>query len=328
MKHRVVDLFAGGGGLSLGFGNAGFDIVCAIEKWQPAIEIYQQNFHSHPVLCTDLACVDSATILIQRFAPSIIIGGPPCQDFSSAGKRDETLGRANLTISFAEIIQACKPAFFVMENVDRAAKSKTFQTALDIFKNTGYGLTIKTLNAAYCGAPQLRKRLFVIGQLGEQDGFMEHALDAGQAEVPMTVRQYFNGSLKLEHYYRHPRSYARRAIFSVDEPSPTIRGVNRPVPKGYPGHAGDPIAIGDHIRPLTTMERAKIQTFPDDFKWVGSKTDIEQVIGNAVPVKLAEYVASCLMRHVEKSNACCLQSLPFQHPAAYSSKQEAEPLPS
>lgn len=317
MTYKVVDLFAGGGGLSLGFSRAGFEVVCAIEKWQPAIEVYQENFN-HPVINIDLLDIDKAASLIKNYAPSLIIGGPPCQDFSSAGKRDESLGRANLTISFAEIVQKCKPEVFVMENVARAAKSKAFQVALKIFKNAGYGLTIKILNSAYCGAPQLRKRLIVVGKLGEKDSFLEKILEDGLSIEPMTLRQYFNGSLNFEHYYRHPRSYARRGIFSVDEPSPTIRGVNRPVPKGYLGHSGDPIKVNSNLRSLTTHERAKIQTFPDDFKWVGSKTDIEQVIGNAVPVKLAEYVASNIRKYLEQKENTYIQNQLFQECAKYS----------
>ena len=105
----------------------------------------------------------------------------------------------------------------------------------------------------------------------------------------MTIRDWFGESINTNFYYRHPRSYARRAIFSVDEPSPTIRGVNRPIPDGYSAHPGDAAAISE-ARPLTTAERARIQTFPEEFQFIGCKTDIEQMIGNAVPVRLAQYV--------------------------------------
>jgi DNA (cytosine-5)-methyltransferase 1 len=159
-------------------------------------------------------------------------------------------------------------------------------------------LTIRLLNAAHCGAPQTRKRLFVIGQLGGRDGFLDDALTEGLSDLPMTLRQYFKDGLPFDHYYRHPRSYARRAVFSIDEPSPTIRGVNRPIPKGYPGHAGDPVPISHDMRSLTTKERALIQTFPMCFQLPGCKSDVEQVIGNAVPVKLAEYVASRLVKYI------------------------------
>jgi len=90
----------------------------------------------------------------------------------------------------------------------------------------------------------------------------------------------------------------RRGIFSIHEPSPTIRGVNRPIPKGYTKHLGDPVQVSDKVRPLTTLERSYIQTFPDTFIFNGSKTDLEQIIGNAVPVKLGEYVANCVNEYI------------------------------
>ena len=300
MNLRTVDFFAGGGGLSLGFQRAGFEVVCAVENWQPALEVYRENFSGHDAVSLDLSNEIAAIQLLHNYQPSIVVGGPPCQDFSSAGKRDEGLGRASLTISYANAISQYRPSFFLMENVARAGSSNTFKCALDIFKRAGYGVTIQVLNAAHCGAPQSRKRLIVIGQLGGKDGFLDAALADGLSEKPMTLREYFSNGLPFEHYYRHPRSYARRAVFSIDEPSPTIRGVNRPIPKGYPGHAGDPVPASGNLRPLTTQERALIQTFAQDFRLPGNKSDIEQVIGNAVPVKLAEYVASRLYRYMRE----------------------------
>lgn len=107
---RTIDLFAGCGGLSLGFENAGFDIKAAFEIWQPAIKVYQRNFR-HPIFQVDLS-EESVIHTLRECKPEVIIGGPPCQDFSSAGKRDESLGRANLTINFARIIASIKPRFF------------------------------------------------------------------------------------------------------------------------------------------------------------------------------------------------------------------------
>ena len=154
------------------------------------------------------------------------------------------------------------------------------------------------MDASYCGVPQLRKRLFVIGRRFGRDSFLDELLDDGLSRKRLTLREYFGDSLKIQHYYRHPRSYARRAIFSVDEPSPTIRGVNRPIAKGYSGHPGDTSSIKEGIRPLTTKERSMIQTFPENYILCGNKTHVEQIIGNAVPVKLAEYVASCLKKYI------------------------------
>jgi DNA (cytosine-5)-methyltransferase 1 len=129
----------------------------------------------------------------------------------------------------------------------------------------------------------------------------------------MTLRKYFRNRLPFEHYYRHPRSYARRGVFSVDEPSPTIRGVNRPIPRGYPGHEGDTVAISESLRSLTTQERARIQTFPATFKLPGSKTDVEQVLGNAVPVKLAEYVAKHLADYIDQLEVPCQLGAAYQN---------------
>jgi DNA (cytosine-5)-methyltransferase 1 len=292
---RAVELFSGCGGMSLGFQNAGFEIVAAYEYWDAAVECYSANFR-HPVRKADLSDMASAIPAIASDRPDAIIGGPPCQDFSSAGKRVES-DRASLTVCYARIVDAVRPRLFVMENVARSLRSGAYGEAREIFKGAGYGLTEAVLDASLCGVPQSRKRLICVGALGEADGFMAEGLRRGLAERPLTLREHSGGSLGFEFYYRHPRNYSRRAIFSVDEPAPTMRGVNRPVPKGYRGNPGDACPPGDGVRPLTTLERAMVQTFPPSFVWTGSKTENEQMIGNAVPVKLAEHVARAVMGH-------------------------------
>jgi len=300
MEIKAVDLFAGGGGFSLGFLNTGFKIVAAFDNWPPAVALYRENFKNHPILELDLSSAHAAAKEILKFNPDMIIGGPPCQDFSSAGKRNEALGRATLTINFAEIVNKVLPKWFVMENVDRAKMSRSIKEAVKLFKKTGYGLTQIIIDASFCGVPQKRKRLFIIGELGGCDNGLMWRLLNNLDSKPTTMRDYFGDKLDFDHYYRHPRSYKRRGVFSIDEPSPTIRGVNRPVPDGYPGHPGDSAPLSETIHPLTTKERCQIQTFPEDFKLIGSKTDLEQIIGNAVPVKLAEYVALQLKEYIQE----------------------------
>lgn len=297
---RVVDLFSGCGGLSLGFQNAGFEIVGAFDNWEPAVEAYKRNF-DHPISNLDLGS-EEALKVISKLRPDIIVGGPPCQDFSHAGKRNEDLGRADLTISYANIVVKVKPKFFVMENVDRALTSKRYAEAKKVLEKAGYRLIEKVLDASLCGVPQKRKRLFVIGGLKEDLSALAEDLDNCLSKEPLSVAKYFktNGiPLDVKNYYRHPRNYARRAVYSVDEPSATIRGVNRPVPANYPGHPADSAKITKSLRPLNTIERSYIQTFPVNFNFEGfSKTTLEQMIGNAVPVKLAEFVASSLMEFI------------------------------
>lgn len=295
---RVVDLFCGCGGLSLGFQNAGYDIVAAYDKWEAALNVYRNNF-THPVSELDLSNVQASSIVIEQQQPDMIIGGPPCQDFSSAGKRDENGGRGDLTINYAQIISNVRPKWFVMENVARIVKTQKLIAAKAIFKKAGYGLSQHVLDASYCGVPQKRKRLFLIGKLHEMDGFLDPFINNSLAKHPMTMRDYFGDSLGIEYYYRHPRSYVRRGIFSIDEPSPTVRGVNRPMPEGYKIHPNDPVKSKEGIHSLTTLERSYIQTFPRTFQFSGNKTDVEQMIGNAVPVNLGTFVAKAITKYLE-----------------------------
>lgn len=290
MSRRVVDLFAGCGGMSLGFQNAGFDVVAAYDNWQPAIDIYGKNF-SHPIYKKDLSTED-VTDEIKNLKPDIIIGGPPCQDFSIAGKLNLVGKRASLTRVYSHIVAAVRPRWFVMENVYTIERSPIFKEVLDVFRKAGYGITKHVWDASYMGVPQMRKRYFVIGCMGKDDGFLMDALLDGLSGERMTMRKYFsNHPLDTEYIYIHPRNYKRRAIFSVDEPCCTIRSVNRPIPANYAIHPADKTSDLSKVRPLTTKERSYIQTFPETFDFVGSQASIEQAIGNAVPVKMAEYVA-------------------------------------
>lgn len=302
-KIKVVDLFAGCGGLSLGFMNAGFEICAAFDNWDEAIRIYSNNF-DHPIIKRDLSDISDISD-IASYKPQIIIGGPPCQDYSSAGHRDESLGRAELTIKYAEIIKHLKPSYFLMENVPNIQKSEKLTIVLGMFKEAGYGISRMVIDASKCGVPQKRRRYIVIGGLNKGDGFLDKLLIENQSAKSMTLRDYFGDTLGFEYYFRVPRSYSRRGIFSIDEPSMTIRGVDRPVPSGYKGHPNDPIPLNSSIRTLTPQERGWIQTFPKDFDWgEGSKTNLNQAIGNAVPVKLAEYIANCLMQYINGTENC------------------------
>ncbi len=301
---KVVDIFAGCGGLSLGFQNAGLEIVGAFDNWQSAIEVYIKNF-SHPIYNCDLSSLKDDYTIFKNINCDMVIGGPPCQDFSSAGKRNENLGRGDLSISFAEIVTSIRPEWFVMENVEGYKKTQKYSQVIDIFKANNYGLTETVIKASLCGVPQNRKRYICIGKLDGEDDELLPYLNKNLAKTPMTVRDYLGDSLGVEYYYRHPRSYKRRAIFSIDEPSPTIRGVNRPIPKTYKLHAGDACPVTEKLRPLTTIERSLLQTFPQDFVFDEknqSKTDLEQMIGNAVPVKLAEYLANSIIDYIQSDS--------------------------
>ena len=262
----------------------------------PNIEVYRKNFN-HPAFEQDLSDVKGSVDAIEAYSPTVIFGGPPCQDFSTAGFQDESRGRAALSISFAEIVTTIKPQWFVMENVATIRNTNAFKAICELYRKSGYGLTCKVLNAAYCGVPQSRKRMFIIGGLGEEDGFLEDSLQSGLADKPMSIRDYLGDKLGIDHYFRVPTNYNRRGVFSVDEPSMTIRAVDRPIPPGYKGNPKDSAPV-DEVRCLTPKERSYIQTFPESFDFFGGKSDVNTMIGNAVPVNLAKYVASALACYI------------------------------
>ena len=304
---KFIDLFSGCGGMSLGFQNAGYEAVAAFDNWDTAIQVYQDNF-DHDIHNLDLKLWEKCIENLKTYQFDMIIGGPPCQDFSHAGKRNEELGRADLTLCFSHIVSNIQPKWFVMENVDRTVRSQRYQRACEMLSKAGYNLTQRIIDASLCGVPQRRKRLFLIGEfkISLSIGYSSLAsfLDNNLTSKPMSVREYFKDRLDISHYYRHPRNYNRRAVFSIDEPSPTVRGVNRPIPRTYKLHPKDTAPISENVRPLTTLERSYIQTFPIGFKFTGSKTDQEQMIGNAVPVKQAEYIARCIntYRYTNEAN--------------------------
>ena len=291
---KGVDLFCGCGGLSRGFEDAGIRIVRAYDNWPAAVACYNLNF-SHLAEVADLSNVKGMVERISDLKPSIVIGGPPCQDFSQAGHRREG-ERANLTLRYAQIMAKVRPNWFVMENVGQARKSKVYEAARRIFIKAGYGLTEEMLNACDFGVPQNRRRFFCIGLLGAPHCFLADRLRACKNDQPVTVRDYFKSigaRAPVAHYYRHPRHYSRRAVFSIGEVAPTIRGGNRPIPGTYVWHEQDSRKEGN-VRSLTNRERALIQTFPRDFRLKGVKTAVDQMIGNAVPLKLGSAVAGSI----------------------------------
>lgn len=288
---RVVDLFAGCGGMSKGFENAGFELTLAVERWKPALDVYKDNF-DHLVSDLDLANVVDAVELIGRERPDLIIGGPPCQEFSAAGSRVEG-ARANLSLSFAEIVAQVNPKWFVLENVQGIRSSAVWKSARDVLETAGYGITEVVLNAAFFGVPQNRKRFFAVGCMGQTHEFLADYLQFGSSEKAMTIRDYVGDEFGVEYYYRHPRNWGRKAIYSIDEPSPTIRSTNRPVGPGYTAHPDDAGPF-QNARPLSVEERARVQTFDSDFVISGTKTNKDIMVANAVPVQLARHVGNAI----------------------------------
>ena len=170
-EYKCIDLFAGCGGLSLGFEMAGFNIPLAIEIDEWASETYEKNHPSTEVLMGDITkIIDLENIISKDDLPiDGIIGGPPCQGFSLSGNRDKKDPRNSLFMEFVRFVKYFKPKFFVMENVTGilSMKTKDNQLVKDIilseYDAAGYNVKICKLNAAEYGVPQKRERVFFIG---------------------------------------------------------------------------------------------------------------------------------------------------------------------
>ena len=170
-KYKCIDLFAGCGGLSLGFEMAGFNIPLAIEIDDWAAETYKKNHSSTEVLIGDITQITDLDNIISKEDLPVdgIIGGPPCQGFSLSGNRDKKDPRNSLFMEFVRFVKYFKPKFFVMENVTGILSMKTQDNELvkDIilseYDAAGYNVTICKLNAAEYGVPQSRLRVFFIG---------------------------------------------------------------------------------------------------------------------------------------------------------------------
>ena len=160
MGLTAVDLFCGAGGLSAGFADNGVDVLAAYDNWDTAIYTYRRNLSNHAHIA-DLADVENISKMISEMSPDLIAGGPPCQDFSTAGKRKEG-GRANLTRAFGAIVSSCKPPFFLMENVPQVRLSVVWKETKAELARSGYTLSELVIDASHCGVPQARKRFFYI----------------------------------------------------------------------------------------------------------------------------------------------------------------------
>ena len=167
-KYRVLDLFCGCGGLSLGFEMAGFDVVLAIDNWEDALVTYRQNHHHSKALNGDLLTLDPRDVEKEYglHGISVIIGGPPCQGFSVAGKRIIDDDRNKLYKSFVRFVEHFKPKAFVMENVPNILSigSGAIKDAIvKDFSELGYKVVYRVLTASDYGVPQNRRRAIFVG---------------------------------------------------------------------------------------------------------------------------------------------------------------------
>lgn len=352
---RLLDLFAGAGGLSAGFHRAGdgrVRVVSAVEADRAAAATFSANFSDVPVYQGFIE-----DWLNDEIVPTveIVVGGPPCQGFSNLGKREVDDVRNGLWESYAEAVSRARPLYFVLENVPQFARSEQFELLKKQTRPGGllenYQLEAQILNAAEYGSSQLRKRVVVIGHRRDvpAPGFPEpthpdesswrtvadawtglsnisdatrpparvFAFEGAQLAGPYVLselhlmRQYQEISLRrfaaippggnrthlpddlqMECWRKHT-SGAMDVMgrLRLDRPSVTIRTEFTKPEKGRYLHPHE-------NRAITIAEGARLQGFPDDYKFVGSLTQITRQIGNAVPVELSTALATHLLSKI------------------------------
>lgn len=287
----AIDLCCGMGGLSKGLLDAGIEVVQGVDIWPSALKVYARNL-AVPTLRADLARLPKLARV------DLICGGPPCQDFSSAGKRREG-ARAGLTTTFAEAVAICRPKFVLYENVPAATKGDTYHVAKNRLQSVGYGLTEVVLDASLYGVPQKRKRLILVGVLGGEVDALRDSLVAGAADKPLTVRDYCLSQdmpLAVQYYYHNSRYNNSRAIWGLDEPAPTLRSNGGlPLPTGYRPHPLDATTDLKLVRALMLPEASLVQTFPASWDWCDTRLkDGWLMLANSVPPGLGHHLGRVL----------------------------------
>lgn len=327
---KLVTLFAGAGGLDLGFSKAGFDCIWANEYDKDIWETYEKN---HTKTFLDKR---SITDISSNEIPDCdgIIGGPPCQSWSEAGAlRGINDKRGQLFFDFIRILADKQPKFFLAENVSGMLiprHESAIENIKSMFRECGYDLSFQLLNASNYGVPQDRKRVFFIGyrsDLGLNFKFpiettptnkinLKDAIyDLKDNALPAKANNATNGTLCdiANHEYMtggfSTIYMSRNRVRSWDEVSFTIQAGGRHAPI----HPQAPkmklveqdVRIftpgkEDLYRRLSVRECARIQTFPDDFIfYYKSVVTGYKMIGNAVPVKMAQAIASVIKKDFE-----------------------------
>lgn len=323
---NIISLFSGAGGLDLGFKNAGFEIVIANEYDKSIWETYEKN-HSAPLIKGDIRKINSDELLKNTEVIEGIIGGPPCQSWSEAGAlRGISDDRGKLFFEFIRLLEDIQPKFFVAENVSGMMSKRHLEAVQNIVKlfgnaGIGYDVFIQTLNASDYGVPQDRKRVFYVGfrkdlqvkfefpaPLKTKISLKDSIFDLRNTATPALEKNKSHGDklaiLNHEYFIGDFSTIfmSRNRVRTWEQQSFTIQAGARHAPI----HPQAPVMVNvgkdkfqfvegkeELYRRLSVRECARIQTFPDDFKfYYSSLADAYKMIGNAVPVKLAEAVAN------------------------------------
>lgn len=323
MKYSYIDLFCGAGGLSFGFDKAGFENIFSVEINPEFAKTYKKNFPSHKLLVEDIRDISNDTVkeLVGDREVDIIIGGPPCQGFSIAGNIGRTFiddERNRLFKEFVRFVSEVNPKMFIMENVAAMAthlKGKTIKAIVDAFEHAGMGYKVKweVLNTVNYEIAQERRRIVVVGVRSDLDTEFSYPT---HSTIIKTIKEVIGDLPPLASGEKSniPNHIAMSHSEQMLEKMSYIKdgGDRYDIPEELRPKSGDVrkyirydsarpsvCVTGDmrkifhyeQNRALTCRELARIQSFPDSFVFEGKSIQIQQQIGNAVPPKLAKFLA-------------------------------------
>ena len=336
---NCIDLFCGCGGLSLGFEKAGFDIILGIDAWQDAITTFNFNHKKSKGICADLSKINPQDVQSQLEGKSVdvIIGGPPCQGFSVAGKRIIDDVRNTLYKNFVNFVSYYKPKAFMMENVPNILSigdGIIREQILSDFEQLGYKVTYKILMASDYGVPQNRKRAIFVGLKNGNEFKFPESLSSNKvtskeaisdlpefsvpdgAEYPIECQSDYQQKMRInsQGLYNHEitiHNDKTKEIIALVPDGGNYKNLPKELQNTRKVHIAwtrlnsqKPSVTIDcghrhHFhysfnRIPTVRESARIQSFPDDFIFLGSKTSQYKQAGNAVPVLMAESIAAKL----------------------------------
>ncbi len=276
-KFNVISLFAGCGGSSLGYKWAGGKVLAAIEWDENAVQTYRLNHHNTPVLHRDIASVTIQELLdltgLQPGELDILDGSPPCQGFSTAGKRQIDDLRNTLFKEYVRFLRGLQPKVFMMENVSGLVKGHMkhiFATIMRELKASGYQVKCQLMNAMYFGVPQSRERVIFIGVRNNLGMMPSHPI---AQHKPIPLKEIIPDALASRSMKINPWVPASRSCVTLTKTSSDFQ-----------------LKIRSGIRNLTLQEAACIASFPAAFRWISEKSGRER-IGNSVPPKFMEAIA-------------------------------------
>lgn len=355
MKPTVIDLFAGVGGLSLGFEQAGFHIVLANEYDDEIAAAYRKNHRKTKMVVGDITALNLEDTF-GAFAGKIdvIIGGPPCQGFSQKGQRKTIHDERNFLFKYyVKVVELVRPKYFVMENVPNllTAEKGYFQKEIvDLFNEMGYSLNAGILNAADYGVPQNRRRAVIIGKRdGEAlalptkteervtiwDAIGDLAyLESGEGQeeqqyVNLPASDYaksLRGDMCVLHNHvatKHsklalerlalippncgkevlPNEHLTKSIYSGTWSRMIKDDISVTITTRFDTPSSGRFTHPYLNRAITVREAARIQSFPDSFVFTGTKSSQMKQVGNAVPPRLANAIATVIKKDMEDNKS-------------------------